>query len=166
MRRCCGSSVGALLLVAGCAAPGTRGDEAPQTLSEEREAQVEVDMARLQAETAKLQTEIAALQARLMERERSNAELRREYTKLAQRIEQLVDLGRRTYQAVAEKPADPVEYKALPPPGDRQLELRAMIRAIDRLDLTPEQKRALIQILHTPRELDGSNPWNGQSEWH
>jgi hypothetical protein len=67
---------------------------------------------------------------------------------------------------VAEKPAAPVEYKALPPPTDRQLEVRAMIRAIDRLDLTPEQKRALIQILRTPRELDDSNPWNGQSEWH
>ena len=158
--------VGVLLLVAGCAVPGTRGDEAPQTLTDDREVRAEVETARLQAETAKLQAEIAALQARLMERERSSAELRREYAKLAQRIDRLLELQQRTYQAVAEKPAAPVEYRALPAPTERQLEIRAMIRAIDRLDLTPEQKRALIQMLRTPRELDGSNPWNGPSEWH
>jgi hypothetical protein len=158
--------MGALLLVAGCAVPGTRGDEVPQTLSDEREVQVEVETAKLKAETAQLQTDIATLQARLMERERSSAELRREYAKLAQRIDRLLELQQRTYQAVAEKPAEPVEYKALPPPNDRQLEVRAMIRAIDRLDLAPEQKRALIQMLRTPREIDGSNPWQGAAEWH
>jgi septal ring factor EnvC (AmiA/AmiB activator) len=151
----------AALVLAGCAVPATRGDEAPQTLTEERDAQAEV-----QAETAKLQAEIAALKTRVMERERNNADLRREYSKLAQRIDRLLELQQRTYQAVAEKPAAPVEYRALPAPSDRQLEVRAMIRAIDRLDLNPEQKRALIQMLRTPRELDGSNPWDGQAEWH
>jgi hypothetical protein len=150
-----------VLVLAGCAAPATRGDETLQTLSDEREAQAGV-----QAETAQLQAEVAALRVRLMERERSDAELRREYGKLAQRIDRLLELQQRTYQAVAEKPAAPVEYRALPAPTERQLEIRAMIRAIDRLDLTPEQKRALIQMLRTPRELDGSNPWDGPSEWH
>jgi hypothetical protein len=148
--------------------PATRGDETAQALSDADDARVvaEVQSTQRRAESAKLETEIAALRAQLMDRERRDAELRSEHSKLVQRIDRLLELEQRTYQAVAEKPASPVEYQALPPPSERQLELRAMVRAIDRLDISPEQKRALIQMLHTPRQLDGSNPWDGPAEWH
>ncbi len=153
--------VGAVLALASCAVPAMQGDEAPRVVSEEREAASEA-----QDETANLQTQLATLRAQLAERERREVELRRELGKLTERLDRILELQKRTYQAVADKPENVVDYRALPPPTQRQLETRAIVRAIDRLDLTSEQKRALIQMLRTPRELDGDNPWEGTAEWH
>jgi hypothetical protein len=150
-----------ILALAGCAVPATRGDDAALALAKERQA-AELSQAR----NARLEAEVASIRAELAERQRHDLEFRSEQIKLAERIEHLLELQQRTYQAVTENSAGLIEYKELPALTQRQLELRAMVRTIDRLGLSQEQKQALIQMLHPPRQLDGNNPWSGTADWN
>ena len=150
-----------ILTLAGCAVPATLGDDTALALAKERQA---AELA--QARSSQLEAEVASIRAKLAERERRDVEIQTEQIQLAERIERLLELQQRTYQAVTENSAGLVEYQELPALTQHQLELRAMVRTIDRLGLNPEQKQALIQMLRPPRQLDGNNPWSGTAEWH
>lgn len=150
----------AVLMLAGCEVPATtRGDETALALASERQAS---ELAR--ARNAQLEAEIANIRAELANRERRDIEVRSEQLQLAEQIERLLELQQRTYQAVTENSSGLSDYQDLPAPTPRQLEIRAMVRTIDRLGLNPEQKQALIQMLRPPREIDSDNPWSGKSE--
>jgi hypothetical protein len=84
---------------------------------------------------------------------------------MAERLDRLLELQQRTYQAVAENSNGSriAEYKELPAPSRSQSETRAIVRTIERLSLNPEQKQSIIQMLHPPRQLDGNNPWGNYS---
>lgn len=145
-----------VVVLAGCALPNTRNDDANRELLRERQAE-----AIAQARTSQLEAEIVLIRAKLAERDRLDLELRREQIQMAERLDRLLELQQRTYQAVAENSNGSriAEYKELPAPSRSQSETRAIVRTIERLSLNPEQKQSIIQMLHPPRQLDGNNPW-------
>jgi hypothetical protein len=155
------SLISLALIVAGCALPNARNDETNMALMRERQA-----AAIAQARTAQLEVEVALIRAKLAERDRLDLELRRQQIQMAERLDHVLELQQRTYQAVTENPTGNsiVEYKELPAPSSRQPEMRAIVRTVERLSLNPEQKQAIIQMFHPPRQLDGNNPWGNAAE--
>ena len=147
-----------LLAPASCAA-----NSAQQTASRPLPRQDEAQ-ARLQFENVRLRAEIDMLRGAIAERDRREAELWRAQLGLIQRIDQLLEL-QKSAVSVASGPEVPTEYRSGPVNNESPQFVRAMVRAINRLELSSEQKRALIQMLYPPRQLDGNNPWNGGAPW-
>jgi hypothetical protein len=147
--------------VVSCVATTAPGGDTAIILARERQA-----AAIAQAQRSQLELEVVRIRAELADRERRDIELRTEQVLLTERVERLLELQQRTYQALTENSSALSEYRELPPLTHRQVEIRAMIRTIDRLGLSPDQKRALLQMLRPPRPLDGENPWKGATEWH
>jgi hypothetical protein len=152
--------VSLLLILTGCALPPTRSGDTSTTLLRERQ-----EAAIAQARIFQLEAEIVTIRAKLAERDRLDLELRREQIQMAERLDRLLELQQRTYQAVSENTSSIGEYKDLPAPNPRQLETRNLVRNIERLSLNPEQKQTIIQMLRPPRQLDGNNPWGNGTEW-
>ena len=144
----------------GCALPNTRSGDTNMALLRERQ-----EAAIAQARIAQLEAEIVTIRAKLAERDRLDLELRREQIQMTERLDRLIELQQRTYQAVSENTSSIVEYKELPAPNARQVETRTLVRNIERLSLNPEQKQAIIQMLRPPRQLDDNNPWGNSTEW-
>ncbi len=149
-----------VLILMGCALPNTRSGDTNMALLRERQ-----EAAIAQARIAQLEAEIVTIRAKLAERDRLDLELRREQLQMAERLDRLLELQQRTYQAVSENTSSIGEYKELPAPNPRQLETRTLVRNIERLSLNPEQKQAIIQMLRPPRQLDDNNPWGNSTEW-
>lgn len=148
------------LVITGCAQATPRAEAAT----------AEVVEARLDAEAraAALENEIRLLRQELAAVRRHQVAAQREQARLLERIDRLLELellGRAPSEA--DRPVAHTLYRReLPQPNPRQLEQRAMLRAIDRLDLSTQQKQALIRMLDSPRALDDENPWNDHAEWH
>ena len=149
-----------MLMPASCLTEA-RDDDYTLALARERQA-----AAITQARNAQLEAEIASIRAKVMEFEQNNFEMRKKEVQLAQQLERLLELQKRTYQAVAENSTATIEYSELPAQTQRQTEFRALVRNIDHLSLTPEQKQAIIQLLRPPRPLDDTNPWGNTPDWH
>ncbi len=156
------SWISLVLIMAGCAVPNSRNDEAAMALFRERQM-----AAITQARTAQLEAEIILIRARLAERERLDLELRRAQIQMTEQLDRVLEFQKRMVQAAAESPSSNgiAEYKELPAPNPRQTEMRTIVRTVERLSLNPEQKQAIIQMLHPPRQLDGNNPWGNSTEW-
>lgn len=150
-----------MLIPAGCDFAETRNDDYALALARERQA-----AAIAQARSAQLEAEVASIRAKVMEFEQNNFEMRKRELQLADQLNKLLELQKRTYQAVAENSNATIEYSELPVQNPRQTEFRALVRNIDRLGLSPEQKQAIIQLLRPPRQLDDNNPWGGTTDWH
>jgi hypothetical protein len=150
------------LTIAGCAHT-TRGDASAATVVEARLA-----ASRAEALSKALEEEIRLLRQQLVAMERDHTAARREQARLVERIDRLLELGQRTgAPAEADRAiAHTLYQRELPPPSARQVEQRAILRAIDRLDLSTEQKQSLLRMLDPPRQLDDENPWNERAEWH
>lgn len=125
-------------------------------------------VAQLEAQVAQLSAMVTALR----EAERlSEPELRLVYD----RIGALMELEQKTYSALllrsdvscsSERVSD--EDLADPEPASEpslarsradERSLRAVLRALDRIHLSPEQRRTLLLSLYPARDLDPHNPW-------
>jgi hypothetical protein len=138
-------------------------------------------IAELEAQVAKLSATVATLKG---SRQLSDSELRL----LADRISVLTDLQQRTYMAVSmprtaacaatpqvpstvtsggapDSTAFDQDISLSEPPPEYRISTRALLRILDRLQLSPGQKRSLMLSLYPSRDLDPNNPWPGQG-WH
>jgi hypothetical protein len=114
-------------------------------------------------QTMLLRSEVDNLRAALLERDRREAELWQGYMTLMVRVNQLME------QQLARAPSATAGFEAelpvVPTQATRPVAIRALVRTIDRLNLSPDQKQSLIQLLSPPRVIDGANPWRSDRDW-
>ena len=145
-------------LVLGCTAEmSPRGDTA-QAAHHDTAAQIQI-------QTALLRAEVDNLRAALLEKDRRETELWQGYMMLMASVNQM--LQQQHAQAPRDSSEDSVELDATLAPANRPLAIKALVRAINRLNLTTEQKQSLIQLLSPPRAIDQRNPWTnvGVTSW-
>jgi hypothetical protein len=135
-------------------------------------------IAELEAQVVQLSAMVAALRE---SQQLSAPELRL----LSDRISVLIDLQRQTYIAVSARRATPYaaafpiqtgassdgsadsqafdqDISLSEPPAEYRISTRTLLRTLDRLHLSPEQRRTLMLSLHPSRSLDPDNPWAGR----
>lgn len=132
----------------------SRGDSGQATRQDNATA------AQLQVQTAALRTEVDNLRTALLERDRREAELWQGYMTLIARVNQLMQEQQQARSA-ANSMDDAMDLTALPSQTNRPIAVKALVRAINRLNLTTEQKQSLLQLLSPPRAIDEKNPWTG-----
>jgi len=114
-------------------------------------------------QTALLRAEVDNLRTALLEKDRREAALWQGYMALMARVNQLME---QQLARVATEPSGfDTDVTALPTQAPRPIAVRALVRAINRLSLTPDQKQSLIQLLSPPRAIDETNPWRGEASW-
>ncbi|MFC1641903.1 hypothetical protein ACFL5O_04325 [Myxococcota bacterium] len=91
---------------------------------------------------------------------------RRALAQLEASLKHLVEWRERTCDSVASSPVLPTHCRELPALSNQQMQVRSVVRAIERMDLSADQKRTLMRSLRPPRQLDDQNPWKAASEWH
>jgi hypothetical protein len=148
-----------LAALSGCANQAAAHDEAVRNLQWYRD-----NATQLQAQTTLMRVEIDNLRAALLERYRRESDLWRAFVELAARVSQLSQ-SQQASQSDVESSQAMTELVPTSSQSDRQVPIRALLRAINRLELSPEQKQALIQLLYPPRPIDGDNPWKSESTW-
>ena len=114
-------------------------------------------------QTASLRSEVDTLRTALLEKDRREAELWRGYMALMARVNQLIEQQQAPLSVNTAQNCPEIE--ATPTQMDRPLAVKALLRAINRMNLNPEQKQALIQLLSPPRAIDGTNPWRSEATW-
>ncbi len=148
-----------LTALSGCATQATARDNAARNLQWYRD-----NAAQLQVQTALMRAEIDNLRSALLERYRRESDLWRAYVELAARVNQLSQ-SQQPSQSDVEPSQATTELAPISSRAYRQLPFKALLRAINRLELRPEQKQALIQLLYPPRPIDADNPWTSESTW-
>lgn len=145
-------------LVLGCTGELSPRGDAAQTARQDAAAQ-------LQVQTALLRAEVDTLRAALLEKDRREAELWQGYMMLMASVNQLMQ--QQHAQATRDTHEEPSEFDATLSPANRPVAVKALVRAINRLNLTTEQKQSLIQLLSPPRAIDQRNPWTnvGVTSW-
>ena len=143
----------------GCASGLSSRRDATETAYRQRE----VD-AQLQVQTALMRTEIDNLRARLLEKDRREAELWQGYMALMVRVNQLIAQQQQA-QLSQDNAPNSVQLAGTPNQPERPIAAKALLRAINRMNITPEQRQSLIQLLSPPRTIDESNPWRGEATW-
>lgn len=120
--------------------------------------------AQLQMQTALLRAEVDNLRAALLEKDRREAELWQGYMLLMANVNQMMQ---QQAQASRDSSESSVELDATLAPVNRPVAIKALVRAINRLNLTTEQKQSLLQLLSPPRAIDQRNPWTnvGVTSW-
>lgn len=117
----------------------------PAVVDTARTEQLTREVTRLNQRVASLSVALAAQNARIEQSARETEALPR-----------LADDKRVACHGQSEMRAEPTGVNV-------ELELRsaqrALVRVIERLDLTPEAKRELVQSLKPARSLDTENPW-------
>jgi hypothetical protein len=134
----------------GCAAGLSSRHDPAQLDRRDRDIQV-------QQQAALMRSELDSMRAALLEKDRREAELWQGYMALMARVNQLMEQQQRA-QAAAE--VTPISTQST-----RPVAVRALLRAINRMNLTQEQRQSLIRLLSPPRTLDETNPWNGEVTW-
>jgi hypothetical protein len=121
--------------------------------------------AQLQVQTALLRAEVDNLRAALHEKDRRETELWQGYMMLMASVSQLMQ--QQHAQASRDASEDTADMEETLTPVNRPLAVKALVRAINRLNLTTEQKQSLIQLLSPPRAIDQRNPWTnvGVTSW-
>ena len=112
----------------------------------------------LQAQTALLRHEVDNLRAALIERDRHEAELWQGYMMLMASVNQLMQQQQQAH-SLHDSVEGSADFDATPAQANRPIAVKALVRAINRLNLTTEQKQSLIQLLSPPRAIDQRNPW-------
>jgi len=117
--------------------------------------------AQLQMQTAIMRSEVDTLRAALLEKDRRESELWQGYMALMARVNQLIEQQQQA-QLSANSAQNCAEITAAnSTQTERPLAVKALLRAINRMNLNPEQKQSLIKLLSPPRAIDGINPWTG-----
>jgi len=111
-----------------------------------------------------MRAEIDGLRSALLEKDRRESELWRGYFALMAQVNQLLEAQQRA-QRTSDTFQDTTELPPPPTHAERPMPVKTLIRAINRLELSPEQKQALIQLLSPPRPIDSSNPWKSEGTW-
>ncbi len=142
-------------ILLGCTTePSSRGDAAQAA------RQDNATTAQLQLQSAVLRAEVDNLRAAMLERDRREADLWQGYMILLAHVNQLTQQQRQV-QAAADVIDESADVTSLPARTTRPIAVKALVRAINRLNLTTEQKQSLIQLLSPPRAIDEKNPWTG-----
>jgi len=135
----------------GCAVERVSRGDAAQVAPSDNTAE------QLQAQTALLRHEVDNLRAALIERDRHEAELWQGYMMLMASVNQLMQ--KEQAHSLHDAIEGPADFDATPTQANRPIAVKALVRAINRLNLTTEQKQSLIQLLSPPRAIDQRNPW-------
>ena len=135
----------------GCTAERVSRGDAAQVVPSDNMAE------QLQAQTALLRHEVDNLRAALIERDRHEAELWQGYMMLMASVNQLMQ--KEQAHSLHDAIEGPADFDAAPAQANRPIAVKALVRAINRLNLTTEQKQSLIQLLSPPRAIDQRNPW-------
>jgi hypothetical protein len=158
-RLVCNGVVLYLSVLSGCANQATARDDAARNVQWYRDS-----AAQLQVQTTLMRAEIDNLRSALLERYRRESDLWRAYMDLAARVSQLAQ-SQQPSQSDVEPSQATTELTPTSSQADRPLPFKPLLRAINRLELSPEHKQALIQLLYPPRPIDANNPWTSESTW-
>ena len=146
-----------LILLVGCAEQMAPRGAVPAQRDHESAVQIQI-------QTALMRAEIDGLRSALLEKDRRESELWRGYFALMAQVNQLLEAQQRA-QRTSDTFQDTTELPPPPTHAERPMPVKTLIRAINRLELSPEQKQALIQLLSPPRPIDSSNPWKSEGTW-